>query len=54
MESDNLRKSVATMPNPPYVDMIRKPIEEQLTQVLERIPTIEPENSDLSNFSSYR
>jgi len=40
------------MPKPPNVDMTRKPIEEQLAQVLEAIPRIEPENNDLSNFNS--
>lgn len=39
------------MPKPPNVDMTRKPIEEQLAQVLEAIPRIEPENNDLSNFN---
>ena len=39
------------MPNPPNEDMTRKPMEEQLAQVLEAIPRIEPENSDLSNLS---
>ena len=37
------------MPNPPSVDIIRKPIEEQLAQALEAILKIEPENNDLSN-----
>ena len=46
-----MRKSVASMPKPPNVDMTRKPIEEQLTQALEPIPRIDPENVDLSNFS---
>ena len=46
-----MRKSVASMPKPPNVDMTRKPIEEQLAQELEAIPRIEPENNDLSNFS---
>jgi hypothetical protein len=46
-----VRKSVATIPNPPNVDMTRKPIEEQLAQVLEAILRIDPENTDLSNFS---
>ena len=40
------------MPKLPNVDMTRKPIEEQLAQVLEAIPRIEPENNDLSNFNS--
>ena len=40
------------MPKPPNVDTTRKPIEEQLAQVLEAIPRIEPENNDLSNFNS--
>jgi hypothetical protein len=40
------------MPKPPNVDMTRKPIEEQLAQVLEAIPRIEPENNDLSNLNS--
>ena len=40
------------MPKPPNVDMTRKPIEEQLAQVVEAIPRIEPENNDLSNFNS--
>ena len=40
------------MPKPPNADMTRKPIEEQLAQVLEAIPRIEPENNDLSNFNS--
>jgi hypothetical protein len=39
------------MPNPPNVDMTKKPIEEQLAQALEAIARIEPENIDLSNFS---
>ena len=39
------------MPNPPNVDIIRKPIEEQLAQALEATPRIEPENNDLSNFT---
>jgi hypothetical protein len=39
------------MPNPPNVDITRKPIEEQLAQALEAIPRIEPDNNDLSNFS---
>jgi hypothetical protein len=38
------------MPNPPSVDIIRKPIEEQLAQALEAMLRIEPENNDLSNF----
>lgn len=38
------------MPNPPSVDIIRNPIEEQLAQALEAMPRIEPENNDLSNF----
>ena len=38
------------MPNPPSVDIMRKPIEEQLAQALEAMPRIEPENNDLSNF----
>jgi hypothetical protein len=37
------------MPNPPNIDMIRKPIEEQLTQALEAIARIEPDTIDLSN-----
>jgi len=40
------------MPKPPNVDMTRKPIEEQLAQVLEAIPRIEPEKNDLSHFNS--
>ena len=39
------------MPKPPNVDIIRKPIEEQLAQALEIILRIEPENNDLSNLS---
>ncbi len=39
------------MPNPPNVDITRKPIEEQLAQALEAIPRNEPDNNDLSNFS---
>ena len=39
------------MPKPPNVDIIRKPIEEQLAQALEAILRIEPENNDLSNLS---
>ncbi len=39
------------MPNPPNVDIIRKPIEEQLAQALEAIPKSEPANIDLSNLS---
>jgi hypothetical protein len=39
------------MPKPPNVDMTRKPIEEQLAQVLEARPRIEPEKNDLSNFN---
>jgi len=38
------------MPNPPKIDITRKPIEEQLAQALEAIPRIEPNNNDLSNF----
>ncbi len=37
------------MPNPPKVDIIRKPTEEQLAQALEAIPKREPANIDLSN-----
>jgi len=37
------------MPNPPKVDIIRKPSEEQLAQALETIPKREPTNIDLSN-----
>ena len=39
------------MPNPPKVDMTRKPIDEQLAQALDAIPRIEPESNDLSNLS---
>jgi hypothetical protein len=38
-------------PNPPNVVMTRKPIEEQLAQILVAIPRIEPEKNDLSNFN---
>jgi hypothetical protein len=38
------------MPNPPNVDMTRKPIEEQLAQELVATPKTDPENNDLSNF----
>jgi len=38
------------IPNPPNIDMTRKPNEEQLAQALEIIARIEPENIDLSNF----
>jgi hypothetical protein len=37
------------MPNPPNIDTIRKPIEEQLAQALEAIARIEPDTIDLSN-----
>jgi hypothetical protein len=37
------------MPNPPNIDMTRKPIEEQLAQALEAIARIEPDTIDLSN-----
>lgn len=37
------------MPNPPNVDIKRKPIDEQLAQALEAMPTIEPINIDLLN-----
>ncbi|MDQ6864353.1 MAG: hypothetical protein M3044_11065 [Thermoproteota archaeon] len=40
------------MPKPPNVEMTREPIEEQLAQVLEAIPKIEPEKNDLSDFNS--
>jgi len=39
------------IPNPPNVDITRKPIEEQLAQILVAIPRIEPEKNDLSNFN---
>lgn len=39
------------MPNPPNIDMTRKPIEEQLAQALEAIARIEPDTIDLSNLS---
>ena len=32
------------MPNSRNIDITRKPIEEQLTQALEAIPRIEPDN----------
>jgi hypothetical protein len=35
-----------TIPNPPKVDIRRKPIEEQLTQVLDKILNPVPENND--------
>jgi len=38
------------MPNPPNVDMTRKPIEEQLAQALVATPKIDPENNYLSSF----
>jgi hypothetical protein len=38
------------IPNPPNIEMTRKPIEEQLAQALEAIASIEPANIDLSNF----
>ena len=44
-----VKKSVATMPNPPKVEIRRNPTEEQLAQALQAIPRIEPENNDLSN-----
>jgi hypothetical protein len=37
--------------NPPNVEITRKPIEEQLAQILVAIPRIEPEKNDLSNFN---
>ena len=40
-----------TTPNPPNVEMTRKPIEEQLAQALEAIDIIEPDTIDLSNLS---
>jgi len=39
------------IPNPPNVDITRKPIEEQLAQILVAIPRIELEKNDLSNFN---
>ena len=45
------RKFDATMPNPPNVDMRRKPNEEQLAQVLDKIPNVDPENNDLLIFN---
>ena len=39
------------MPKPPNVDITRKPIEEQLAQILVAIPRIELEKNDLSNFN---
>ena len=39
------------MPNPPNVDITRKPIEEQLAQALETIDGIEPDTIDLSSLS---
>jgi hypothetical protein len=45
------RKFDATTPNPPNVDMRRKPSEEQLAHVLDRIPIVEPENNDLLIFN---
>jgi hypothetical protein len=46
-----VRKSVATIPKLPNVEIIAKPIEEQPIQELEAIPRIEPESTDLSNLS---
>jgi hypothetical protein len=45
------RKFDATMPNPPNIDMRRKPNEEQLAQVLDKIPNVDPENNDLLIFN---
>lgn len=40
------RKLDTTIPNPPNVDIKRKPIEEQLTHILEKILKLAPENND--------
>ncbi len=39
------------MPNPPNVDMRRKPTEEQLAHILDKIPIVDPENNDLLIFN---
>jgi hypothetical protein len=36
------------MPAPPSVEIRRKPSEEQLAQVLERIPMVEPEKKEVA------
>jgi hypothetical protein len=41
------RKFDTTIPNPPNVDIKRKPIEEQLTHILDKILKLVPENDDL-------
>ena len=46
------RKLDITIPNPPNVEIRRKPIDEQLTHVLDNIPSPVPENNeDLVIFS---
>ena len=41
------RKFDTTIPNPPNLDIKRKPIEEQLTHILDKILKLVPENDDL-------
>jgi hypothetical protein len=48
--SDNLQVCCYEAKSPNVV-MTRKPIEEQLAQILVAIPRIEPEKNDLSNFN---